>query len=66
MKKNTDQHPAGMRREDERRSLEADLLVGVQRELRSVYAEILHQPLPERIARLIERLEAEISKTRSG
>jgi hypothetical protein len=37
-----------------------DLLGAIRRELLWVYGELLHQSVPDRVARLVERLEAEL------
>ena len=38
---------------------DADLLVAIRRELLRVYAELLNESVPDRVARLVERLDAE-------
>ena len=40
-----------------------DLLAAIRRELLWVYAELLHESLPDHLARLVERLEAEMKRT---
>ena len=37
---------------------DAELLAAIGRDLAAVYAEILHQPLPERLANLLQQIEA--------
>jgi hypothetical protein len=37
-----------------------DLLAGIRRELLRVYAELLQESLPDHVAKLVERLEAEM------
>jgi hypothetical protein len=41
-----------------RRVSDSELLVAIGRDLAAVYAEILHQPLPERLANLLQQIEA--------
>ncbi len=36
---------------------DAELLLAIGRDLAAVYAEILHQPLPERLANLLQQIE---------
>ena len=36
---------------------DAELLAAIGRDLRAVYAEVLRQPLPERLAHLVQTLE---------
>jgi hypothetical protein len=61
----------GARGEDttghDRRTPDTDLMASVGRNLASVYADVLCQPLPPRIADLIERLgtAAEARRTRA-
>ena len=38
---------------------DADLLVAIRRELLRVYAELLNETVPDRVARVVERLDAE-------
>ena len=45
-------------------SSDVDLLAAIRRELLWVYAELLDGSLPERVARLVERLEAEMKHTK--
>ena len=41
-----------------KRVSDAELLLAIGRDLAAVYAEILHQPLPERLANLLHQIEA--------
>jgi hypothetical protein len=43
---------------------DADLLVAIRRELLRVYSELLDQSVPDRVARLVERLEAEMKHSK--
>ena len=43
---------------------DADLLGAIRRELLRVYAELLHETVPDRVARLLERLDAEMKHTK--
>lgn len=45
-------------------SSDVDLLAAIRRELLWVYAELLDGSVPERVARLVERLEAEMKHTK--
>ena len=43
---------------------DADLLVAIRRELLRVYSELLDQSVPDRVAKVVERLEAEMKHTK--
>jgi hypothetical protein len=43
--------------------LESDLQAHIGRELRSVYNEVLHEPVPDRFLRLLEELEQKKPET---
>lgn len=43
---------------------DAELLAAIGRDLKAVYAEVLRQPLPERLARLVHTLETTAKPSR--